>query len=188
MFHILVAEDDTHTCLLLQTILENAHYTVTPAKDGKEALELLDTHHIDLVILDIMMPRMDGYEVAKIIRDNDDTMPILMVTAKILPEDEKKGFLAGTDDYVTKPIDADTLLLRIKALLRRYRITSEQKITVGDMVLDYNSMTVSRGDEMIELPQKEFLLLYKMLSCPGQIFTRILLMDDISGSESTTDW
>ena len=188
MFHILVVDDDKHTRMLLKAILENANYTVTTANDGLEALDTLEKQHIDLVVLDIMMPNMDGYEFTKTIRQTDNALPILMVTAKQLPQDEKRGFLVGTDDYITKPIDEEKLLLRIKALLRRAQIVNEQKIIIGDVTLDYNSLTVSRKDEVIELPQKEFMLLYKLLSYPGKIFTRIQLMDEIWGSDSQTGW
>ncbi len=184
MFHILVVDDDKHTRMLLRAILENANYTVTTANNGEDALAVLDKEHIDLVVLDIMMPKMDGYEFTKIIRENNNALPILMVTAKHLPEDEKHGFIVGTDDYITKPIDEETLLLRIKALLRRSQIVSEQKIVIGDVVLDYPSFSVSRNGETQVLPQKEFLLLYKLLSYPGQIFTRIQLLDEIWGTES----
>ena len=177
MFHILVADDDKNTRRLLTALLENANYTVTTASNGEEALEVLDHEHIDLVVLDVMMPKMDGYEFTQRIRETDAALPILMVTAKHLPADEKKGFLVGTDDYITKPIDEEKLLLRIKALLRRAQIVSERKIVIGDVTLDYNSYTVTRRGESQELPQKEFLLLYKLLSYPGQIFTRIQLMD-----------
>lgn len=188
MFHILVVDDDKHTRMLLKAILENANYTVITANDGLEALDALEKQHIDLVVLDIMMPNMDGYEFTKAIRQTDNALPILMVTAKQLPQDEKRGFLVGTDDYITKPIDEEKLLLRIKALLRRAQIVNEQKIIIGDVTLDYNSLTVSRKDEVIELPQKEFMLLYKLLSYPGKIFTRIQLMDEIWGSDSQTGW
>lgn len=188
MFHILVADDDKHTRMLLRAVLENANYTVSTAANGAEALELLDREHIDLVVLDIMMPQMDGYEFTRLVRETDNALPILMVTAKHLPADEKKGFLVGTDDYITKPIDEEKLLLRIRALLRRAKIVSEQKITVGDVVLDYNSFTVTKNGVSQELPQKEFLLLYKLLSYPGQIFTRIQLMDEIWGTDSETGW
>ena len=188
MFHILVVDDDKHTRMLLKAILENANYTVTTANDGLGALDALEKQHIDLVVLDIMMPNMDGYEFTKTIRQTDNVLPILMVTAKQLPQDEKRGFLVGTDDYITKPIDEEKLLLRIKALLRRAQIVNEQKIIIGDVTLDYNSLTVSRKDEVIELPQKEFMLLYKLLSYPGKIFTRIQLMDEIWGSDSQTGW
>lgn len=188
MFHILVADDDKHTRMLLRAVLESENYTVSTAENGEQALKLLDREHIDLVILDVMMPEMDGYEFTRIVRQTDSTLPILMVTAKHLPEDEKKGFLVGTDDYITKPIDEEKLLLRIKALLRRARIVSEQRIVIGEVILDYNSFTVTRGDEVQVLPQKEFMLLYKLLSYPGQIFTRIQLMDEIWGTDSETGW
>lgn len=188
MFHILVADDDKHTRMLFKAILEAENYTVYTATNGKEALELIGREHIDLVVLDIMMPEMDGYEFTKAIRQNDDNLPILMVSAKQLPSDKKKGFLVGTDDYMTKPVDEDEMLWRVKALLRRAKIVNEQRIVIGDVVLDYNSLTVSRGNESLELPQKEFLLLYKLLSYPGQIFTRIQLMDEIWGMESDSGW
>ncbi len=188
MFHILVADDDKHTRMLLRAVLENANYTVTTAENGEEALDVLGREHIDLVVLDVMMPKMDGYEFTKLIRETDNALPILMVTAKHLPADEKRGFLVGTDDYITKPIDEEKLLLRIKALLRRTKIVNEQRIVIGDVTLDYTSFTVTRNGETQELPQKEFLLLYKLLSYPGQIFTRIQLMDEIWGSSSETGW
>lgn len=188
MINILVADDDKHTRLLLKAILQNANYAVITAENGEEALDVLDKEHIDLVIVDIMMPKIDGYEFTKIARDTNNTIPILMLTAKILPTDEKHGFIVGTDDYITKPIDEEKLLLRIKALLRRAQIVNEQKIIIGDVTLDYNALTVSRNDEVYKLPQKEFLLLYKLLSYPGKIFTRIQLMDEIWGMECDTGW
>lgn len=111
-----------------------------------------------------------------------------MVSAKQLPEDRHKGFIAGTDDYITKPIDMEEMLLRIKALLRRAQIASEKKIVIGDVVLDYDSLTVSKNGEVQELPQKEFMLLFKLLSYPGRIFTRIQLMDEIWGNDSESGW
>lgn len=188
MFKILVVEDDKHTRMLLQAILESANYTVVTANNGEDALEVMEKEHVDLVVLDIMMPKMDGYEFTKILRENDNNLPILMVSAKQLPADKRKGFLVGTDDYITKPIDEEEMLLRIRALLRRARIVNEQKIVIGDVILDYNSMTVSKNDQVVELPQKEFMLLYKLLSYPGQIFTRIQLMDEIWGVDSDTGW
>ena len=188
MFHILVAEDDKHTRMLLQAILEAENYTVFPAENGEEALGVMDREHIDLVVLDIMMPKLDGYEFTKILRESNNNLPILMVSAKQLPADKHKGFLVGTDDYMTKPIDEEEMLLRIKALLRRAKIASEQKIKVGGVTLDYSAMTVSKDGITQSLPQKEFLLLYKLLSYPGQIFTRIQLMDEIWGTESETGW
>ncbi len=188
MFNILVVEDDRNTRTLIKAVLENEKYTVFTAENGILALEVIDKEHIDLVVLDIMMPKMDGYEFTKTLRKSDEFLPILMVSAKQQPADKKQGFLVGTDDYMTKPIDQDELLLRIKALLRRARIANERKITVGSVVIDYDTLTVSRGDEVQELPQKEFLLLYKLLSYPGKIFTRIQLMDEIWGADSNTGW
>ena len=188
MFHILVVDDDKHTRQLLRAILENEHYTVSTAADGEKALALMDSEHIDLVVLDIMMPHMDGYEFTKALREVENNRPILMVSAKQLPEDKKKGFLVGTDDYMTKPIDEEEMLLRIRALLRRAKIVNDRKIEIGDVVLDYDALTVTGHGETQELPQKEFMLLYKLLSYPGKIFTRIQLMDEIWGAESDTGW
>ena len=188
MFRILVVDDDKNTRRLLQTVLGNEGYQVFTAENGEDALTVMDREYIDLVVLDIMMPKMDGYEFTKTLRETKNNLPILMVSAKQLPEDKKKGFLVGTDDYMTKPIDEEEMLLRIKALLRRAQIASERKITIGDVVLDYDALTVSRNGEVQELPQKEFLLLYKLLSYPGKIFTRIQLMDEIWGTESDTGW
>ena len=179
MFHILVVDDDKNTRRLMQAVLEGDGYTVTTASDGEKALAVMDSEHIDLVVLDIMMPNMDGYEFTTLLRSTNNDLPILMVSAKQLPEDRKRGFIVGTDDYMTKPVDTEEMLFRIKALLRRAKIVSERKIEIGDVVLDYDSMTISRKDERLELPQKEFLLLFKLLSYPGKIFTRIQLMDEI---------
>ena len=188
MFQVLVVDDDRNTRLLLKAVLQAENYTVFTAENGEDALAVMDNEHIDLVVLDIMMPKMDGYEFTKVLRESDNNLPILMVSAKQLPADKQKGFLVGTDDYMTKPIDEVEMLLRIKALLRRARIANERRIVVGDVVLDYDSLTVTRNSEKQELPQKEFMLLYKLLSYPGKIFTRIQLMDEIWGAESDTGW
>ena len=188
MFHILVVDDDKNTRMFLQAVLENAKYTVSVAKNGVEALEIFDKEHIDLVVLDIMMPKMDGYELTEALRASGNNLPILMVSAKQLPADKHKGFFVGTDDYITKPIDDEEFLYRIKALLRRAQIASEHRIVVGEVILDYDSLTVTRGDDVQELPKKEFQLLYKLLSYPGKIFTRIQLMDEIWGQDSDTGW
>ncbi len=188
MFRILVVDDDKNTRLFLRAVLEGASYTVFTAENGEDALLLMDREHVDLVVLDIMMPKMDGYEFTRALREANNNLPILMVSAKQLPADKHKGFAVGTDDYITKPIDDEEMLFRIKALLRRARIASEHRITVGEVVIDYDSLTVTRGTEVQELPQKEFLLLYKLLSYPGKIFTRIQLMDEIWGADSSTGW
>ena len=188
MFHILVVDDDKNTRMYFEAVLTSNNYTVTVAKNGEEALDIMDKEHIDLVVLDIMMPKMDGYEFTKTLRECDNNLPILMVSAKQMPADKNKGFAVGTDDYMTKPVDQEEFLYRIKALLRRAQIANERKIVIGDVVIDYNSLTVTKGDNVQELPHKEFLLLYKLLSYPGKIFTRIQLMDEIWGADSETGW
>lgn len=187
MFHILVVEDDPHARKLMQTVLEQNGYSVLTAKDGVDALEIMDNKHVDLVVLDVMMPRMDGYEFTKELRDGGSDLPILMVTARETPSDVKRGFIIGTDDYMTKPVDEEEMLLRIAALLRRSRIASEKKLSVGNTVLDYNSYTVTVGERRYELPQKEFLLIFKLLSYPNKIFTRRQLMDEIWDMDSSSD-
>ena len=188
MFEILVVDEDRNIRRLYQAVLEQAGYRVHTAADGMEALRVMDREYIDLVVLDVMMPHMDGYAFTRTLREGNNNLPILMVSAKQLPQDKKEGFLAGTDDYMTKPIDEEEMLLRIRALLRRAGNASDRRITLGDVALDYDSFTVTRGAERHELPQKEFLLLYKLLSNPGKIFTRIQLMDEIWGADSETGW
>ena len=188
MFHILVVDDDKNTRKLMRAVLEVENYTVSTASNGEEALNTLDREYIDLIVLDVMMPRMDGYTFTETLRQNGNDLPVLMVSAKQLPTDRRQAFVSGTDDYMTKPIDEQEMLLRIKALLRRAKISTERRIEFADISLDYDSMTVSRGEEKVVLPQKEFLLLYKLLSYPGKIFTRIQLMDEIWGQESETGW
>ena len=190
MFHILVVDDDKNTRRLLTAVLEAENYSVSTAENGEEALAVLDKTHVDLIVLDIMMPKMDGYELTMLLRETNNDLPILMLTAKQLPEDKHRGFQSGTDDYMTKPIDETEMLLRIKALLRRAKIASERKIVIGSVTLDYDSFTVtdSAAGKTQTLPQKEFLLLYKLLSYPGKIFTRIQLMDEIWGADSETGW
>ena len=188
MVRILVADDDKNIRRLLRAVLEGAGYDVLTAPDGMEALKVLETEHIDLVVLDIMMPGMDGYDLTREIRRYSEDMPILMVTAKQLPEDKKRGFLVGTDDYMTKPIDSEEMLLRIRALLRRAKIASDRKIMIGDVTVDYDSLSVNRNGDTQILPQKEFMLLFKLLSYPGRTFTRSQLMDDIWGSDSESGY
>lgn len=186
MFTILVVEDDKNAAKLMNLVLSNAGYKVKLASNGTEALEVLDNDYIDLILLDVMMPEINGYELTETIRTNGINLPILMVTAKQLPEDKYQGFIAGADDYLTKPVDEIELLYRIKALLRRANIVNEQKLRIGSVVLDYNALTVSRGDEIQTLPKKEFYLLFKLLSYPDKIFTRLQLMDEIWGMNSTS--
>lgn len=184
MIKILVVEDDKHVRKLMNAVLKREGYDVVTAENGREALEVLEVQHIDLIILDIMMPEMDGYEFAEELKEADNRIPILMATAKQLPEDKKKGFRLGTDDYMTKPVDTEEMLLRIQALLRRSQIASARKLVIGRVHLDYDTLTVTRDDNKQTLPQKEFYLLYKLLSYPERIFTRIQLMDEIWGMDS----
>ena len=186
MFQILVVEDDKNTARLMRAVLTHADYEVFQASNGQEALDLMDSQHVDLILLDVMMPVMDGYEFTDQLRKSGDNTPILMVTARQLPEEKCRDFLVGTDDYMVKPVNQEEMLLRIKALLRRAQIASERKLHIGKVTLDYNALTLTREGVSQTLPQKEFYLLYKLLSCPDQIFTRLELMDDIWGMDSET--
>ena len=187
MFCIMVVEDDYNTRKLMETVLIQNGYEVILAKDGVDALEKMDNHHVDLIVLDLMMPRMDGYEFTETLRQCNNSIPILMVTAKETPADKRKGFIVGTDDYMVKPVDEEEMVLRIAALLRRSRIVNEHKLTIGSTILDYDSFTVTVGDNIQELPNKEFLLIYKLLSYNNKIFTRRSLMDEIWDMNSETD-
>ena len=187
MFKILVAEDDASTNRLFCAILRRAGYEPIPAVDGEDALRKLDEYKVDLLLCDVMMPRLDGFALTRMIRDSGSLLPVLMVTARALPEDKRQGFLVGTDDYITKPVDKEEMLLRIKALLRRARIVDERRITVGEVVLDYDSRTVRRGHDVQTLPPKEFELLYKQLAYPDRTFTRLQLLDEIWGLDSESD-
>ena len=187
MFRILVAEDDKNTSRLLCAILKRSGYETITAENGEDALDKLDQYQIDLLLCDVMMPKMDGFALTREIRRTDTQLPILMVTAKSLPEDKRNGFLVGTDDYMTKPVDKEEMLLRIKALLRRARIVSERRITVGAVELDYDAHSVRRGSEVQVLPPKEFYLLYKLLAYPERTFTRLQLLDEIWGMDSESD-
>lgn len=187
MFKILIAEDDKELRLLFQRVLTRSGYAVSGACDGKEALEMLDKDYYDLIISDVMMPNMDGYELVSSLRDSGITIPVLMITAKDAYDDMRQGFLSGSDDYMVKPVNVNEMVLRVGALLRRAQMISERRQTIGSTVLEYDSMTVTCGGESVVLPQKEFMLLYKMASYPGKIFTRQQIMDDIWGYDSETD-
>lgn len=186
MFQILVVEDDKNTAKLMKILLKHEGYEVFMAENGIDALDVMDKQHIDLIVLDVMMPKMNGYEFTETLRSVGNNTPILMVTAKQLPEEKCKGFLVGTDDYMVKPVNEEEMLLRIKALLRRSQIANERKLHIGKVTLDYDALTVSREDIGQTLPQKEFYLLYNLLSYPNKIFTRIQLMDEIWGMDSNT--
>lgn len=186
MFQLMVVEDDKSTAKLMKAVLELSGYKVISASDGLEALKVIESQHIDLIVLDVMMPNMDGYEFTEHLRSVGDNTPILMVTAKYLPEELTKGFISGTDDYMVKPVKEEEMLLRIKALLRRASIANEHKLHVGEITLDYDALTVTREGKRQTLPQKEFYLLYQLLSYPDKIFTRLQLMDEIWGMDSET--
>lgn len=187
MFNILVVEDNADMRELFCTVLSDAGYNTVSAVDGADALSIMDREYIDLIVADIMMPNMDGYELTKALRDARYELPILIVTAKDQFGDMQKAFRAGTDDYMIKPINVNELLLRVEALLRRARISSEKKLTVGGTTFNYDALTVTRDGVETILPQKEFYLIYKLLSYPNKIFTRQQLMDEIWGMFSETD-
>ena len=187
MFRILVVEDDKNARRLMAAVLSRYGYEPVCAEDGEEALEILDHKHIDLVILDVMMPRMDGYEFTNTLRMAGNTLPILMVTARETQDDKKRGFIVGADDYMVKPVDEEEMILRIAALLRRSQIAGERKLTVGKTTLLYDSLSVKTEDEVLELPQKEFMLLFKLLSYPNKIYTRRQLMDEIWDMDTESD-
>lgn len=187
MFNILVVEDNADMRELFCTVLSDSGYNSIPAKDGIDALDIMDKEYIDLIVADIMMPEMNGYELTKSLRDANYELPILMVTAKEQFADMQKGFRAGADDYMVKPINVKELVLRVQALLRRAKISTDKKIVVGSTVLNYDALTVTINGKETLLPQKEFYLLYKLLSYPNKIFTRPQLMDEIWGMFSETD-
>ncbi len=187
MFRILIVEDDAELSRLFSHVLQNEGYESVCAGNGAEALDILDHEYIDLIVSDIMMPVMDGISFLREIRDAGIETPVLLITAKDSFQDMQTGFLSGGDDYMVKPVNVNEMLLRVSALLRRSRMISERKLTVGRTVLEYDSLTVSSPAETMLLPQKEFQLLYKLLSYPNHIYTRQQLMDDIWGLDSETE-
>ncbi|MBP1855186.1 response regulator transcription factor [Metaclostridioides mangenotii] len=187
VFNILIAEDDKNLRKLISATLKKNGYNSFVAEDGEKALNIIDNEHIDLVISDIMMPNVDGYDLTESLRESGYNMPILMVTAKETFDDKKKGFIVGADDYMVKPIDIDEMILRIGALLRRSKISNEHRVYIGDIVLDYDEISVSINGEKTTLPKKEFYLLFKLLSYPEVIFTRRQLLDEIWGMDNDVD-
>ena len=188
MFNILVVEDDKNLRKLITTYLQRNKYNTYEATNGEEALNVLDQSYIDLIVSDIMMPKMDGYELIKSLREAKYDVPILIITAKSEIEDKKEGFLLGADDYMVKPIDIEEMLLRVQVLLRRSKSASEKKIQIGDLLLNYNQLSVIKKDKVYNLAQKEFYLLYKLLSTPNTIFTRQELIEEVWGLESDSDY
>ena len=186
MLKILIAEDDRELRQLFSHVLMKNGYTVKGVSNGKEALDAMDNDYYDLIISDIMMPVMDGYELVRELRDSSNTTPVMMITAKDAFDDMRMGFLSGTDDYMIKPINVNEMVLRVGALLRRAQMINERRQVIGSTVLECDSLSVITESESVVLPQKEFMLLYKMASYPGKIFTRQQLMDEIweYGNES----
>lgn len=187
MNKILIAEDDRELQQLFTHVLQRHGYDVCGVNDGQEALEALEREYFDLIISDIMMPRIDGYALVRQLRDSGSNIPVLMITAKDAFDDMENGFLAGGDDYMVKPVNVNEIILRVQALLRRAKMISERRQVIGNTVMECDSLTVILNNESMVLPQKEFMLLYKMASFPGKIFTRQQLMDDIWGYDSVGD-
>lgn len=187
MLKILIAEDDRELRRLFAHVLIKNGYSVKEVSNGQEALDAMDNDYYDLIISDIMMPVMDGYEFVRSLRDAGDNTPVMMITAKDAFDDMRLGFLSGSDDYMIKPVNVNEMVLRVQALLRRAQMINERKQTIGGAVLECDTFTVTSGSESTVLPQKEFMLLYKMASYPGRIFTRQQLMDDIWGYDSDSD-
>lgn len=187
MFKILIAEDDSELRQLFQHVLTKNGYAVTGVSNGEEALSAVEASYFDLIISDIMMPKMDGYELVRALREAGMTTPVMMITSKDAFDDMRLGFLSGSDDYMVKPVNVNEMVLRVGALLRRAQMANERRQVIGSTVLECDSLSVHTGKETMTLPQKEFMLLYKMVSFPGRIFTRQQLMDDIWGySEADT--
>lgn len=187
MVSILVVEDNKNLSILMSDRLEMEGYKIFQSENGEKALEVLESNKIDLIITDIMMPTMDGYQLIDILRKSGYNMPVLMITAKESFEDKEKGFKLGTDDYMVKPININEMMLRVSALLRRSKIINENILQIGDVILNSDTLTVDTGEEVVELPKKEFYLLYKLLSYPKKIFTRQQLLDDIWGMDTEVD-
>lgn len=187
MLKILIVEDDRELRQLFAHVLIKNGYRADGVSNGREALDAMEKDYYDLIISDIMMPVMDGYELVRTLREAGNTTPVLMITAKDAFDDMKMGFLSGTDDYMVKPVNVNEMVLRVGALLRRAQMINERRQVIGDTVLECDSLTVTTKTETMILPQKEFMLLYKMVSFPGRIFTRQQLMDEIWGYDSESD-
>ena len=184
---ILVVEDDIDLNNLIQTVLEGKGHDVFAAQNGTEALDILDVTHIDLIISDIMMPRMDGIRLLTDIREANMKMPVLLITAKGSYDDKNKGFSSGADDYMVKPIDIKEIVLRVNALLRRSKIANERQLRIANITLDADNLTVTRDGNIYVLSPKEFYLLFKLLSYPGRVFTRFEIMSEVWGYDSESD-
>lgn len=189
MLNIMVVEDNINIQKLMEIRLRSEGYNIILASNGEDAIEKYSTTKIDLMIVDIMMPKMNGLELVETLRTTGSQVPIIIVTAKDTMEDKSKGFLVGVDDYMVKPVNYDELSLRIKALLRRAKIVNERQIVVGDIVLNYDSLAVIRNStgEKVSMPKKEFSILFKLLSYPERVFTKAQLYDEFWGIDSNSD-
>ena len=184
--NILVVDDEKEIADLIESYLVSDGYKVFKANNAKEGLEILENEEIQLVLLDIMMPGMDGYQLAREVRSSGNNVPFIFLTAKASPQDKAQGFELGIDDYMVKPIDYSELIWRIRAILRRAQIADSRAITVGGLRVDSAAYTVTYNGRNIELTHKEFDLLFKLLSYPNMIFTKNQLLDEIWGADSAS--
>lgn len=187
MMKILIAEDDRELRQLFSHVLISKGYAVVGVSNGQEALDAMDADYYDMIISDIMMPVMDGYELVRQLRSTGSNIPIMMITARDAFDDMRQGFLSGTDDYMVKPINVNEMVLRVEALLRRAQMINNRRLVMGNTVMEMDSLTVITPKETLILPQKEFMLLYKLASLPGKILTRQQLMDEIWGYDTGSD-
>ena len=188
MFNVLVVEDDKNLKKLMVTYLKRNNYTVFEANNGVQALDIIDKQYIDLVISDIMMPEMDGYQLLNELRTSNYEIPIMLITAKSDIRDKKQGFILGADDYMVKPIDMEEMVLRVSVLLKRVKSANKRKIVIGDLVIDYDQLSITKHSKVYNLAQKEFYLLYKLISTPNTIFSRQELIEEIWGLESESEY
>lgn len=186
MFKILVVEDDKELNRTVCSFLNNSGYDATGCLDASDAYDAMYENVYDLIISDIMMPRIDGFEFARTVRSINETIPILFMTARDDIASKQKGFRIGVDDYMVKPVDLDELFLRVGALLRRSKIASSRRLTVGDFSMDADEFTAYLGDDEIPMTKREFNILYKLLSYPKKTFTRAQLMDEFWDADSET--
>ena len=188
MFNVLVVEDDKNLKKLMVTYLKRNNYTVFEANNGLQALDIIDKQYIDLVISDVMMPEMDGFELLNELRTSNYEIPIMLITAKGDISDKKQGFILGADDYMVKPVDMEEMILRVSVLLKRVKSANTRKIVIGDLIIDYDQLSVTKYGKVYNLAQKEFYLLYKLISTPNTIFSRQELIEEIWGLESESEY
>lgn len=188
MFNVLVVEDDKNLKKLMVTYLKRNNYTVFEANNGLQALDIIDKQYIDLVISDVMMPEMDGFELLNELRTSNYEIPIMLITAKGDISDKKQGFILGADDYMVKPVDMEEMILRVSVLLKRVKSANKRKIVIGDLIIDYDQLSVTKHGKVYNLAQKEFYLLYKLISTPNTIFSRQELIEEIWGLESESEY